>query len=268
MLSSIDRFFYDLPLVWAGSLASLIAGVAAGIGALPVLAVRRLSRPVHDSLLGFAGGVMLAASAFSLLLPALRVAGLRWESPIGGAVAVALGFVGGTIGLFALHHAVPHEHFVKGRDVEVGREIRRIFLLVLAITLHNFPEGLAVGVAFGGGEVTDGLAVTAGIFLQNLPEGLIVAVALIGTGYGRGKAIAIALGTGAVETLGGLVGAGAIAVAGAILPWGLAAAAGAMTFVVAHEVIPEAHRQGNETPATFGLVVGFAVMMILDVALA
>jgi ZIP family zinc transporter len=254
--------------VWTGALASLIAGLAAGVGALPVLVVGHLPRRTHDILLGFAAGVMLAAAAFSLLLPGLEVAAERWQSPVLGATLVALGFLGGTVGLYGLHHAVPHEHFVKGRDVEVGREYRRIFLLVLAITLHNFPEGLAVGVAFGGGEVTDGLAVTAGIFLQNLPEGLIVAVALLGLGYGRWRAIGVALGTGAVETLGGLVGAGAIAVAGAVLPFGLAAAAGAMVFVVAHEVIPEAHQQGNDTPATFGLVIGFAVMMILDVALA
>lgn len=232
-----------------------------------MLVVRSLSRRTHDALLGFAAGVMLAASAFSLLVPALRVAGVRWSDPLLGAVAVAAGFLGGTVGLHLLHRAVPHEHFVKGRDVEVGKEVRRIFLLVLAITIHNFPEGLAVGVAFGGGEVTDGLAVTAGIFLQNLPEGLVVAVALVGLGYGRLHAILVSLGTGAVETVGGLVGAGAVALAGAILPWGLAGAAGAMVFVVAHEVIPEAHRQGNETPATFGLVLGFAVMMILDVAL-
>lgn len=257
-----------MPLVWAGALASLIAGLAAGVGALPVLLTPRLSRRTHDVLLGFAAGVMLAASAFSLLIPALRVAGTRWADPLAGAVAVAVGFIGGTVGLYLLHRAVPHEHFVKGRDVEVGREMRRIFLLVLAITLHNFPEGLAVGVAFGGGEVTDGLAVTAGIFLQNLPEGLVVAVALVGLGYGRLYSILVALGTGAVETVGGLVGAGAVALAGAVLPWGLSAAAGAMTFVVVHEVVPEAHRQGNETPATFGLVLGFAVMMILDVALA
>lgn len=263
----LTEWLKDVPLVWMGVMASLVAGLAAGVGALPVLAVRNISRKTHDVLLGFSAGVMLAASAFSLLVPALEVVAQQGQDKIAGAVLVGVGLMVGAIALSAVHQWLPHEHFIKGPEGGSAVELRRMALFILAITLHNFPEGLAVGVGFGGGDVANGLALTAGIFLQNLPEGFVVAIALAGLGYAPSQAVMAALATGVVETLGGFVGAGAVSLASAVLPWGLSSAAGAMVFVISHEVIPETHRHGHETPATFGLMVGFALMMVLDVAL-
>ena len=226
---------------------------------------------LQDVLLGSAAGIMLAATCFSLLLPALQVAAVQGGSVLGGALLVGVGIIAGAVGLWLMHRFVPHEHIVKGKEsldgVLAPQRVRRIWLFVLAITLHNIPEGLAVGVGVASGEAAAGLAVTIGIFLQNLPEGFVVALALLPLGWSRLQAVLVALATGAVETVGGLVGAGAVALSAAVLPWALAAAAGAMLFVISHEIIPETHENGHETPATFGIVGGFVLMMLLDVVL-
>lgn len=146
--------------------------------------------------------------------------------------------------------------------------LRRIWLFIIAITLHNFPEGVAVGVAFGGGDAAKGAALATGIGLQNMPEGLAVAVALLTLNYGRGEAVMVALVTGLVEPIGGLVGASAVVTGRSLLPWGLALAAGAMLFVISEEIIPETHRHGVETHATGALMAGLVLMMCLDVALS
>ena len=271
MLSSIEQFVSDLPLFWAGVLASLAAGLAAGIGALPVFLVDRASRRLQDVLLGSAAGIMLAATCFSLLLPGLQIAALRTGGVLAGGLLVGAGVMAGAIGLWLAHRLLPHEHIIKGKESLGGgllpRNVRRIWLFVLAITLHNVPEGLAVGVGVASGEAADGLALTIGIFVQNLPEGFVVALALLPLGWSRLQAVLVALATGAVETVGGFVGAGAVTLSTAVLPWALAAAAGAMLFVINHEIIPETHENGHETPATFGVVGGFILMMLLDVGL-
>uniref|UniRef100_UPI003562309D ZIP family metal transporter n=1 Tax=Actibacterium sp. TaxID=1872125 RepID=UPI003562309D len=143
----------------------------------------------------------------------------------------------------------------------------KIWLFVLAITIHNFPEGMAVGVGFGGGDLTNGMSLATGIGLQNAPEGLAVAVALRGQGYGRLKAFGIALATGLIEPVGGLIGVAAVHISTDVLPWGLAFAAGAMVYIISHEIIPETHRGGHQNSATTGLVTGLILMMILDVTL-
>jgi ZIP family zinc transporter len=267
----MEQLTSDLPLFWAGVLASLIAGLAAGVGALPVFLVDRASRRVQDVLLGSAAGIMLAATCFSLLLPGLEIAALRAGGVLAGGLLVGAGVMAGAVGLWLAHSLVPHEHIIKGKESLDGglapRNVRRIWLFVLAITLHNIPEGLAVGVGVASGEAADGLALTIGIFLQNLPEGFVVALALLPLGWSRLQAVLVALATGAVETVGGLIGAGAVALSAAVLPWALAAAAGAMLFVISHEIIPETHENGHETPATFGVVGGFVLMMLLDVGL-
>jgi zinc transporter, ZIP family len=259
--------FEALPLVWMGALASLGAGIATGLGALPVLFITTVSRRVQDVLLGLAAGIMLAATVFALVLPGLEIAIFRTESPVGGTLQIGIGILLGAMLLWTLNRFVPHEHPVKGAEGPSPRAVRRIWLFVLAITLHNVPEGLAVGVAVGSGEVANALSLTLGIFLQNLPEGFIIALALLPLGYSRLAAVLIALGTGAVETVGGLFGALAVTLSSALLPWALAAAAGAMLFVISHEVIPETHEHGQETPATFGIIAGFVLMMLLDAAL-
>lgn len=263
----IAQSLQSLPLVTLGVIASLIAGSAAGIGALPVLVLRRITVRQQDIMLGFSAGVMLAATAFSLLLPGVEAGTALYGHAGTGFAVVAAGTLAGAAGLWAIHGALPHEHLMKGKEHADGRQVQRLWLFVIAITLHNFPEGLAVGVGFGGGNVQNGLTLTAGIFLQNLPEGLVVALSMIALGYRPLPAVGIALATGAVESVGGFIGAGAVSVAEPALPWGLAMAGGAMLFVVSNEIIPETHRNGHDTAATFGLTAGFLLMMGLDVGL-
>lgn len=246
-----------------GTAASLAAGLATAVGALPVLFTRSVSQRSQDVMLGFGAGVMLAAASFSLIIPGLEAAG--GDTP--AALVIAAGIALGALFLWATDHWAPHEHFIKGREGSDHRQLKRIWLFVIAITLHNFPEGLAVGVGFGGGDVAGGLTLATGIGLQNMPEGLVVALALVGQRYSPGRALFVALLTGLVEPVGGLVGAGLVSVAQPVLPWGLAFAAGAMLFVVSDEIIPETHRKGFEKEATLGIMVGFVVMMVMDVTL-
>ncbi len=267
-MSAAAEFFGSLPLVYAGMIASLLAGLASGVGALPVLLISQASQRLLDVLLGTAAGIMLAAASYSLLLPALEAGAEQFGGLVAGGVVAAFGLMLGAGGIWYAHKNLPHEHFFQGQEGVQGRQVRRIWLFIFAITLHNIPEGLAVGVGFGGGNVANGLALTVGIFLQNLPEGFVVALALLGLNYARLTAIGVALATGAVETVGGFIGAGFVSLSQALLPLGLAGAAGAMLFVISHEIIPESHGNGHQSPATFGLVAGFALMMVLDVVTA
>lgn len=245
-------------IIWLGLIASLAAGLATGAGALPVLFTRRVSDKLLDVMLGFAAGVMLAATSFSLIVPAID---------LGGAWVAVFGLLLGAIVLHLIDHFVPHFSPAFGAEGPPSK-LSRVWLFVLAITIHNFPEGLAVGVSFGSGEVATGLIVATAIGLQNMPEGLAVALPLLREGYSRGKALWYGTLTGLVEPLGGLLGAAMVTVSRPLLPWGLAFAAGAMLFVIADELIPESHRKGYAREATFGLVAGFVVMMFLDVILA
>jgi zinc transporter, ZIP family len=257
-----------LGTVQLGLMASLVAGLFTGVGALPVLVLSRIRPKVEDSLMGFGAGVMLAATAFSLVLPGVEAAEVYTGDTLWAAVLVGLGIGIGGLCLLAMHRFLPHEHFITGPQSGADPErMRRIWLFVFAIALHNFPEGLAVGVGFGTGDLAAGVALTIGIGLQNMPEGLVVAVAMLALGYGRWTALGVALLTGLVQPFGGLVGAGVVTLAEPLLPWGLAFAAGAMLFVISHEIIPESHRKGHEGHATLGVLVGFIVMMVLDVAL-
>ncbi|MEN3186348.1 MAG: ZIP family metal transporter [Atribacterota bacterium] len=242
--------------LWWGIVGSLVAGLATGVGGIPVLfpSLHRISHRFHDELLGFAAGVMLAASAFSLLVPAIEVGG-AWPAFFG----VALG----ALFLDLLDRAIPHEHFEKGQEGPASR-LRKIWLFVIAITLHNFPEGLAVGVSFGSGNITTGTVVATAIGLQNIPEGMAVAISLLSVGYTRTQAFLIALLTGLVEPLGGLLGAGLVSVMHSFLPWGMSLAAGAMIFVIGDEIIPETHHRENARFTTYALMLGFMVMMLLD----
>ena len=170
--------------------------------------------------------------------------------------------------MLALDRVLPHEHFVKGVEGARSREMKRIWLFVAAIALHNLPEGLAVGVGFAGGDPASGVPLALGLAAQNIPEGLVVAVALAAARYSPGYAVFIAAATGLVDPVGGLLGAGVIALSQSLLPWGMGFAAGAMLYVVSHEIIPESHRKGHERHATAGLIAGFILMMSLDTSLA
>ncbi|MBE0433434.1 ZIP family metal transporter [candidate division WOR-3 bacterium] len=241
-------------LILIGGVASLLAGLATGIGALPVFAVRDISEKFLDAALGFAAGVMLAATSFSLLVPAIAIGGV-WRA--------VLGLVLGAVFLVFAEKSVPHFHHVTGIKGP-STNLTRVSLFILAITIHNFPEGMAVGVGFGSGDIAAGTTLAIGIGLQNMPEGLAVALSLLREGRTRTTAFLIALLTGLVEPVGGLIGISVVSTASLLLPYGLAFAAGAMLFVISEEIIPETHSRGNDREATIGVITGFIVMMVLD----
>jgi ZIP family zinc transporter len=251
--------------LWGG----LFAAAATALGTLPVLFQQRISDRARDAMLGFGAGVMLAASAFSLVVPGIEAAQGQGAGPWGAAGIVATGILLGAILLVALDHWLPHEHFIKGIEGsrEHARALKRTWLFVFAIVLHNLPEGLAIGVAFGGIDALAASALATGIAIQDVPEGLVIALALRGAGYRRGLAVGLGAASGLVEPLGAVLGAAVIGLSASLLPWGLAFAAGAMLFVISHEMIPESHRQGHERYATAGLMIGFVLMMVLDTAL-
>jgi len=248
-----------------GFLGSLAAGLMTAVGALPVLFGRTPTRAFRDMSLGFAAGVMLSASFFSLIIPALDSAEARYGAGATPALIAVVAILLGMGAVALMNEVLPHEHFRSGREGPGGVALRRIWLFIIAITIHNFPEGLAVGVGFGAEGLAGGLPLAVGIGLQNAPEGLAVAVALLGEGYARRFAWTTAALTGLVEPVGGLIGAGIITVSQPLLPWGLAFAAGAMLYVISHEIIPETHRSGHQKKATAGLAVGLVVMLFLDV---
>lgn len=257
----------NIPIPVLGAIASLIAGLGTGVGALPIYFIPRITANMQGIMLGFGAGVMLAASAFSLILPGIDAAIATTGNELLAALIVAASVLFGGWFLWFTHQRFPHEHFNKGLEGRNAANLKRIWLFIIAITLHNFPEGLAVGVGFGGGSVANGIALATGIGLQNIPEGLVVAVSLLTERYARSTAVLISLATGLVEPVGGIIGASAVAIAQPILPWAMGFAAGTMLFVISDEIIPEANRLGNEQAATVGLMIGFVVMMILDVTL-
>lgn len=251
--------------IMLGFLGSLAAGLMTAVGAIPVLFGRTPTRKQRDISLGFAAGVMLSASFFSLIIPALDAAEIRYGDGATPALIVCAAILVGMGVVALLNEVLPHEHFASGREGPDAASLRRIWLFIIAITIHNLPEGLAVGVGFGAGGMEGGFPIALGIGLQNAPEGLAVAVALLGEKYTARKAFTIAALTGLVEPVTGLLGAAVIVVAEPLLPWGLAFAAGAMLYVISHEIIPETHRSGHQNQATMGLAVGLVLMLFLDV---
>ena len=254
------------PAVGAALEGGLIAALATAAGAFPVLLARNISVRSIDTLLGFGAGVMLAATAFSLVLPAIDAAGALGFGRFGASGIVTAGLALGALSLLATDRLLPHEH-VEGAAGAGGTSIARVWLFVAAIALHNVPEGLAIGVGFGQESLSRATALASGIALQDIPEGLVVAAAIVAAGYGRGLAFAVAAASGLAEPVAALAGAALVGVFGALLPWALAFAGGAMLFVVANEIIPESQRRGHQTAASLGLVAGFCLMMLLDTAL-
>lgn len=239
----------------------LAGGVGTTLGAVPVLFVRAIRARVEAVLAGFSAGVMLAASFVGLLLPALAMAQARGWS---GSTAVLVGTALGAAAIALVHRAAPHEHFDHGHAPARPSGLPRVWLFAIALALHNVPEGLAVGVGVASGDAAISWPVTWAIAVQNAPEGLIVAVAFLAAGYSRTTALLVTAATGFVEPFGAALGYAALQVATSLLPAALAFAAGAMLFVVSHEIIPESHRQGRSTPATFGLVLGVLLMLQVD----
>lgn len=275
----------------AGVQAALIAALTTAVGALPVFLVQRVSKRQEAALLSFSAGVMLAAAIFALLLPSLAAGRALLAGVAGGATGAAvLSGVGLALGMglmLAIDRFTPHEHAVlppaalghtgpwTARGSVDQAAAQRAWLMVLAILIHNVPEGLAVGAAYAGaalgvesgGAAQTGASVALAIGLQNMPEGLIVAMALRTLGRSAGQAWGVAALTGLAEPLGAILGLWVLGSVPALYPVGLALAAGAMLFVVSHEIIPETHRNGLETLATSTLLGGFIFMLLLDAAL-
>lgn len=249
--------------------ATLFTWAVTAAGAAPVFFFRRYNEKVMDAMLGFAAGIMLAASYWSLLAPAIELSDGDWKP-------AAVGFLTGGVFLFSVDKVLPHLHL--GLDISEAEGIptrwQRSILLVLAITLHNIPEGLAVGVAFGavgfglkGATIGGAVALALGIGIQNFPEGTAVSMPLRREGMGRTRAFLYGQASGLVEPVAGVIGAALVLAMRPLLPYALAFAAGAMIFVVVEELIPESQNNDNGDLATIGCMIGFAVMMGLDVAL-
>lgn len=267
-------FFQSLHPVIQALVATCFTWVMTTLGAATVFAAKDVSKRVLDTMLGFAAGVMIAASYWSLLAPAIAMSA---GGNLPAWFPAAVGFLVGAIFLRGIDRVLPHLHL--GFPMEEAEGIktswRRSTLLILAITLHNIPEGLAVGVAFGAAAagfpaatIAGAIALAIGIGIQNFPEGLAVSMPLRREGMSRRKSFWYGQLSGAVEPIAGVIGAAAVILATPILPYALAFAAGAMIFVVVEELIPESQRGGNTDLATMGAMIGFAVMMMLDVAFA
>lgn len=249
------------------TLGGLAGFMATTLGALPALLLRRIPQKVEDGMLGFAAGMMLAASAFSLLLPGIDAGSGLLGNRFLGAAWVVGGMLLGVVLMLGLDLLTPHQHFKGEPCGPAHKRCGRLWLFVFAIALHNLPEGMAIGVSFVRADLSVGLPLTSAIALQDIPEGLAVALAARSAGVSAIKAVLISAGSGLLELPGAWMGAGLSSGFALAYPAGLGLAAGAMIFVVSHEVIPETHRNGHQTLATVGLMMGFAVMLILDTTL-
>jgi len=265
-------WFLGLDPVVQALLATLFTWLLTALGAAAVFFGREVSQKVLDTMLGSAGGVMVAASYWSLLAPALEMAG---QNGLPAWFPAAAGFLLGGACLRLIDAILPHLHLAApDQEVEgISTSWRRSTLLVLAITLHNVPEGLAVGVAFGAAAaelhaatIAGAVALAIGIGIQNLPEGMAVSLSLRRERLSRGKSFWYGQLSGIVEPVAGVAGAAAVLISRPLLPYALAFAAGAMIFVVVEEVVPESQRGDHGDLATLGFMLGFTVMMVLDVA--
>ena len=247
-----------------GFFVCILSGLATGVGALPAIFFKEISNDIFNGLLGAAAGVMLAATAFSLLLPGIEFGNEIW--PDKGLWIVAIGMLVGAMFLHLADKKLPHLHFGSELTSQVD-SLQKISLFIVAITIHNFPEGMSVGVSFGTGDMHNGLVLAIAVALQNIPEGLAVALPLVALGYNKWKSVGIATLTGLVEPIGGLLGITMVSVFSSVLPFAMGFAAGAMLFVITEEIIPETHSNGRSRYATFALMFGFILMMALDTLL-
>ena len=259
----------EAPLAWQdGVLGGLAGAVTTALGASLALGLRQVSARSEDAMLGFAAGMMLAASAFSLILPGLAAA--RALTGHGGlaALVVCAGISLGVLLMLGLDQFMPHAHPHGGPCGPGHARVSRVWLFVWAIALHNLPEGMAIGVGFAQNDWQVAMPLTTAIAVQDIPEGLAVAISLRAAGMAVGRAVLLAAATGLMEPLGALLGVSLSSGWALAYPLGLGLAAGAMLFVVSHEVIPETHRHGHQTTATLGLMAGFMLMLALDTGLA
>lgn len=243
-------------------LTALGVGGATVIGSIMGFVLHRIPHKWNDAVLGFAAGIMLAAAVIGLVLPAVEMSGKEeiWMPVIG--------IMAGAVFLNAMDRLTPHLHHLSGvgeEEHQNNASLNRVMLFVLAIAIHNLPEGLAAGVGFGTGDVGNALTVAVGIMLQNIPEGAVIISPMLLSGVSRGRAFLIAVITGLIEVLGTFVGFFAASISGSILPFALAFAGGTMLYVISDEMIPETHSHGYERMATYSLLAGFVVMLVMDV---
>ncbi len=244
-------------------ITALGVGGATLIGAVIGFIFKDISHKFSDIVLSFAAGVMLSAAVLGLILPSIEYGGEI------GIVWAVTGIFAGAICLNFVDKLVPHLHKLAGVDSEEHNNaaLSKVLLFVLAIAIHNLPEGIAAGVGFGSGDTSQALIIAGGIALQNIPEGMVIIGPMLAAGVSRGRTLAIACVTGLVEVVGTLIGYLAVSVSTAILPFALAFAGGTMLYVISDEMIPETHAHGSERGATYALLVGFCVMLISDVLL-
>ena len=244
-------------------LTALGVGGATVFGAAVGFLFKRVSHTFSDIVLSFAAGVMLAAAVIGLILPSIEYGGKF------GLLYAVSGIFAGALFLNLIDRLVPHLHKLKGEDGERHRNgnLERVMLFVLAIGIHNLPEGIAAGVGFGSGDEAAALLIAGGIALQNIPEGMVIIGPMLAAGISAKKTFVLALLTGVVEVVGTLLGYFAVNIASAILPFALAFAGGTMLYIISDEMIPETHAHGHERGATYALLVGFCLMLVSDVLL-
>ncbi|MCX7643103.1 MAG: ZIP family metal transporter [Armatimonadetes bacterium] len=242
-----------------GLIGGIVITLMNALGALVVLAWRNPSEKFLDTALGFAAGVMLTASFTSLILPGIEQ---------GGFLPTFVGVLLGAIALDLADHLIPHTHAILGREGLASSRLRAIWLFIIAITIHNAPEGLAVGVGFGSGDLANALKLMLAIGIQNIPEGLAVSVSALSAGMAAHfYACFVGIRAGLIEIPLALLGAWVVHIAKPILPYAMGFAAGAMLYVISDEIVPETHRKGHERFATFGTILGVLLMLFFDVGL-
>lgn len=247
-------------------LTALGVGGATVLGSLFGFAFKKISHKFSDIVLGFAAGVMLAAAVLGLILPSVEAGG-----PHAHAHAVLITVAGVMIGALFLNvidKLVPHLHRLVGVDTEHHSEssarINKIMLFVLAIAIHNLPEGIAAGVGFGAGDSAQAFTIAGGIALQNIPEGMVIIAPMLAAGISKKRTFLAAASTGLIEVIGTFIGYFSVSISSAVLPFALAFAGGTMLYVISDEMIPETHAHGNERGATYALLVGFCLMLLVD----
>ena len=243
-------------------ITALGVGMATVLGSFIGFALKKIPHKFNDITLSFAAGIMLAAAVLGLIIPAIESG-----EGVGNLLVVIAGILCGAVFLSLMDKVVPHMHHITGVDTETHTEskhLNRVMLFVMAIAIHNLPEGIAAGVSFGTGNITDALTVAGGIALQNIPEGMVIISPMLNAGVKKSRAFIIALSTGLVEVIGTMLGYFVVNISVAILPFALAFAGGTMLYVISDEMIPETHSHGYEKGATYSLLIGFCVMLAMD----
>ncbi len=258
----------NLPILWQGALAGLLIGFMTLLGVIPLLFFKHIDQKKQDLLIGMSGGIMLAATTFSLLLPALDESKTVFQvSPFWSVTIVSISMLMGIGFIKVVSRYFDFERYFETATNVSSDFAKKVWIFIFAITLHNFPEGLAVGMGYGQEDIHKAVSLTIGIGLQDIPEGLAVGLALLSIGYSRKIAIIGVAISGIVETFSAILGIFTVSYLGFILPLGLAFAAGAMFYVIIYEIIPDIQKHGNKDMAVNSLIAGFILMMYLDVTL-